>query len=102
MSDDPGRWGAALQGAARIGRAGVYRGHCRCERGTCRRCLVRLGLVAPTARETARVERLQALASEALDAAAVAIVEGRPLDATPHVADAIVAHEGAIALGVRR
>lgn len=40
---------------------------CRCARGTCRRCLVRLGLVPPSTRDLARAEAAQRKLSKAVD-----------------------------------
>jgi hypothetical protein len=44
---------------------------CRCARGTCRRCLVRLGLVPPSARDLARAEAAQRKLDRAIERAAV-------------------------------
>jgi len=40
---------------------------CRCARGTCRRCLVRLGLIPPSTRDLARAEAAQRKLNKAVD-----------------------------------
>ena len=104
MSAD--RWTATARGAARYTRSGVYRGHCRCARGTCRRCLVRLGLVAPTARETKRaslaIKHAQQRLDAAIDRAATAHVAGDQRASDCAKAEAEIELEGLAELGVRR
>lgn len=98
-----GRWSALLQGAARIGASGIYRGHCRCDHGTCRRCLVRVGVIearGPSAER--RIARTLSRLDLALDAAADARIAGDGLTAEVHEATAIVAREDLDALGVPR
>lgn len=100
------RWSATLAGAARLTRKGVYRGHCRCAHGTCRRCLVRLGLVASTEAERQRTARTIAHAERRLDAAidraATAHVAGDQRASDCARAEAEVELAGLAELGVKR
>ena len=60
---------------------------CRCAHGTCRRCLVRRGLVPPSARDLARATRIEGNLDAAI--ARAAAIECAPLDGDAREAHAV-------------